>query len=83
MVAVGDAVRGHVFGEIAAAAARFLVLHGDAIVATAPAQDQTGSCVAESMPVRADGIVREPHEKRWARARPAWTAAAGAATQRG
>ena len=46
------------------AAARFLVAHKDAIMATAPAWGQTGAAWLECTLIRADQIVREAREKR-------------------
>jgi hypothetical protein len=61
---VGDAATGHVFGEVTVAAARFLVFHTDAIMATAPAWGQTGYAWLEYMLIRAHQIVREAQEER-------------------
>ncbi|MCA3538857.1 MAG: hypothetical protein IOC80_13955, partial [Rhodobacter sp.] len=58
-VGLGDAVTGQVFGEIVLAAAQFLVLHRDAIMATAPAWGQTGYAWLEYILVRAEMILRD------------------------
>jgi internalin A len=54
-----EATQGYVYGEIAIAAAHFLVLHRDAIIATAPAWGQTGYAWLEYILVRADLILRD------------------------
>ena len=57
--AIGDAATGFVAGEVTLQAARFLVLHKDAIMATAPAWGQTGWRWLEYMLVRAQQIIDE------------------------
>lgn len=54
-----EAAQGYVYGEIAIAAAQFLVVHKDAIMATAPAWGQTGYAWLEYILVRADLILRD------------------------
>ncbi|MFN6005067.1 MAG: leucine-rich repeat domain-containing protein [Paracoccaceae bacterium] len=60
-VAVGlaDAATGTVFGEVVLVAAQFLVLHRDAIMATAPAWGQTGYAWLEYILVRAELMLQE------------------------
>ncbi|MCA3438607.1 MAG: hypothetical protein INF48_14970, partial [Rhodobacter sp.] len=53
------AAEGFVYGEIVLAAAQFLVLHRDAIMATAPAWGQTGYAWLEYILVRAEMILRD------------------------
>ena len=56
---VADAATGHVAGEVVTAAARFLVLHKDAIMAVAPSWGQTGYAWAEYLLIKADRILRD------------------------
>jgi hypothetical protein len=61
--AIGDAATGFVAGEVTLHAARFLVLHKDAIMATAPAWGQTGWRWLEYMLVRAQQIIDDARRK--------------------
>jgi hypothetical protein len=63
-VGLGDAATGAVFGEIVLAAAQFLVLHRDAIMATAPAWGQTGYAWLEYILVQAKMMLREARSEK-------------------
>jgi internalin A len=63
-VGLGEAATGAVFGEVVIAAAQFLVVHRDAIMATAPAWGQTGYAWLEYMLVRAETLLHEAKEER-------------------
>ena len=58
---VVDTATGLVIGDITFAAAQFLLLHKDAIMATAPAWGETGAAWLEYMLARANLMVRNAH----------------------
>lgn len=57
-VEMGNAATGFVYGELTVNAAQFLILHKDAIMATAPSWGQTGYAWAEYVLIRANEIVK-------------------------
>jgi len=56
---LGNAATGYVATDVVVAAARFLLLHKDAIMATAPAWGQTGYVWAEYILIRSQQIIDE------------------------